>query len=122
MSLISDALAAGLAALATAKGDALSYATSVGGTYTALTGWVIHPQPSIPGYSHDDERHLETQTELAIAKGPLSPVIATGYYLKDTANGDRVWYVESVATDLQQIVNLRRITQGDATTNRKARS
>ena len=120
MSTMSDALAAGLAALATVKGDALTYCATYGGSYAALTGFVIHVDRVEP-VQQSDARNIEEQVEGATVKGPTTPLMVRGYFIKDTLNSDRIWYVESVKIDQQQILKCRRTNQLDATPNRGAR-
>jgi hypothetical protein len=119
MSGMSDILAAGLASLASIKGDVLTYCATYGGTYAALTGFVIHVDRVQP--IRDGQGHIEEQEETATAKGPATPLLVVGYFVKDTANADRIWLVEGVKVDQQQIARLRRFTQGTATPNRGTR-
>lgn len=116
---MSDALAAGLAALAAVKGDVLTYATTYAGTYAALTGFVIHVDRVQP--ITDTPSHIEEQEETATVKGPATPLLAVGNFVKDVTNGNRIWMVEGVKVDQQQIARLRRYTQGAVTPNRGAR-
>ncbi len=120
MSTMSDTLAAGLAALATIKGDALTYCATVAGSYAALTGFVIHVDRADPVRMSGD-RNLEEDEEWATVKGPLTPLMVVGYFIKDTLNANRIWYVEAVKVDQQQVIRCRRISQGIATPNRGAR-
>ncbi len=120
MSTMSDALAAGLAALAAIKGDALTWCATYGGSYAALTGFVIHVDRVQPAIMNDS-RHLEEQEETATVKGPLTPALVRGYFVKDTLNSNRIWYVEAVKVDQQQIARCRRVNQLDATPDRGAR-
>ncbi len=120
MSTMSDALAAGLAALATIKGDALTWCATYGGTYAALTGFVIHVD-RVEAVRMNDERHIEEQEETATVKGPLTPLMVVGYFIKDTLNSNRIWYIEGLKVDQQQVIRCRRISQGIATPNRGAR-
>ncbi len=120
MSTISDALATALSTIGTAKGEALTYATTLAGSYTPLTGFVIHidrVQPAIM----NDSRHIEEQEETATVKGPLTPVLARNYFVKDTINGNKLWLVEAVKFDQQQIARCRSVTQLTATPDRGAR-
>ena len=117
---MSDALAAGLAALASIKGDVLTYCATQNGTYTALTGFVIHVARVEP-IRDGGERHIEELQESATVKGPLTPVLARGAFIKDTLNGNTIWYIEAVKTDQQQVATCRRTTQLDATPDRGAR-
>lgn len=119
MSTMSDALAAGLAALAAVKGDVLTYSATFAGTYAALTGFVIHVDRVQP--VTDTPSHIEEQEETATVKGPTTPLLVAGYFVKDTANADRIWYVEGVKIDQQQIARLRRVTQGAVSPNRGSR-
>ncbi len=120
MSTMSDALAAGLAALASIKGDALTWCATQAGSYAALTGFVIHVDRVEP-VRMDDNQHIEKLIETATVKGPLTPVLARGYYIKDTLNSNLVWYVEAVKVDQQQVARCRRVTQLAVTPNRGAR-
>ncbi len=117
MSDMSTALAQALAALGTFKGDALSYCATVAGSYTALTGFIIHVD-RVDAVRSNDGGMIEEQWETATLKGPLSPALSVGYFIKDTLNNNRVWYLEGIKVDQQQIARLRRIDQGIATPNR----
>lgn len=120
MSTMSDALAAGLAALASIKGDSLTYCATYGGTYVALTGFIIHVDRVQP--MQDSPGHIEEQEETATVKGPASPALAEGYFVKDVTNGNRIWRVDAQPkNDQQQIARLRRYTQGAITPNRGSR-
>jgi hypothetical protein len=106
MSTISDAMTTALDALATAKGESLQYATTLGGSYTAMSGFVLHQDlVSEPVYNEHDR--ADSQSFSATLKGPVTPALAVGYEVKDTVTGLR-WAVESVMVDVQQICRLMR--------------
>jgi hypothetical protein len=113
MSTISTALATALSALATAKGESLTYATTIGGSHSVLTGFVLH-QDRIAEPSYDEHDRADSQKMTAILKGPASPAMAIGYEIIDTVTTWH-WAVESVKSDVQQVCRLMRrvpITHG----------
>lgn len=106
MSLMSDAITAGLATLATAKGQSLQYATAHGQAFAALAGFVLIQDRIVPPAYGDDERAgIVPQT--GIIKGPLTPALSINYEIKDVITG-AVWAVEGVKTDVQQVATVRR--------------
>jgi hypothetical protein len=108
VSVISSALASALSAIATAKGEVLSYATAHGQSFTALTGFVIH-QDRVGEPTHDDQGRVVSQVRRAVLKGPVSPLMAKGYEIKDSKpTTPIVWAVEGVKIEEQQIVTLMR--------------
>lgn len=106
MSSMSDILANGLAALATAKGESVGYRTGTSGSFTALTGFVLIQQ-RVPEPSFSDRDEQEQQIFNAVLKGPLSPAMAIGYQIQDTVTG-YVWAVRSIKNDVQQVCTLER--------------
>ncbi len=120
MSDMSTLLASAIASLATTKGDSLTYCATLSGSYTALTGFIIHVDRVQP-VTMNDSRHTEEQEETATVKGPSTPALVRGYFVKDVTNGNKVWYVEAVKFDQQQIARCRRVNQLDATPDRAAR-
>jgi hypothetical protein len=99
-------LAAGLSLLSDKRSESLSYATTVGGTYTTLTGWVLTID-RVPAPVFEEQTQAGEVQQTATAKGPLSPAIVRGYFIKD-ANNEK-WAVEGVKTEQQQILTLSRI-------------
>ena len=117
MSLISAGLATALSALSIAKGDSLTYATTKGGSYSALTGWVLHVERlSAPIFG--DQAQAGEVVQSATLKGPLTPVMARGYFVLD-GNG-LYWAVEGVKTEAQQICVLMRTKVTERAPNRGA--
>ncbi len=117
MSILSDIMADTLAVIAELKGDVVEYGPAAAGPWVSLPGFVMHPAQVQPR-SHDDTAGMEIQEEGNIAKGPLTPALVVGQFLRDVTNGNRVWCVEGVMTDLQQIITLRRVSQGRRTPGR----
>lgn len=116
MSSISNALAAGLATLATEKGESVGYRTGTSGAFTALTGFVLHQQRvQEPAYSDQDEQ--EQQVFSAVLKGPTTPALAINYQVQDTVTG-YVWSIRSVKTDVQQVCILERTVATNFTPDR----
>ena len=106
MSTISDAMTLALSTLATAKGESLQYATTLGGTLVALTGFVLHQDRiAEPAFTEQDKGYSQSMT--ATLKGPATPAMVVGYEIKDTITGLR-WAVESVKVDVQQVCRLMR--------------
>ena len=105
MSTMSDILATGLATLSTLRSDTVSYSTTKGGSYTALTGWVLIIDRIPPPVFNDQTQAGESQ-QTATLKGPLTPALLRGYFILD-GNGD-YWSVEGVKTEQQQICALMR--------------
>lgn len=105
MSTMSDILASGLSALSSARSESLSYCATLAGSYTALTGWVLTidrlPSPLFEGKSQADE-----VAQTATLKGPLTPVMARGYFITD--GNSQKWSIEGVKTEQQQICTLMR--------------
>ena len=120
MSEIEDLIADGLADLSEAKSESLSYSATQAGSYTAITGFVL-VMNATENVREFDDRSMEQQIETATLVGPLAPAIARGNFVKDSHNSDRIWYVESVTTDQQQIAKCRRVHQIATTINRGAR-
>jgi hypothetical protein len=97
-----------LSTLSTFKGDSLSYATSAGGSFTALTGFIIQQEP-VPEPDFNDGNHTPMQTRRAICKGPITPAFAIGYQIKDSTQSPALtWAVEGVLFESQQIATLSR--------------
>jgi hypothetical protein len=110
MSIMSDILASGLAALAEIEGHNLDYRTTENGSWVALSGFCISEQRvAEPQYDADD--HVTEQKRLATLKGPVSPTIVKGYEIRDNTTG-RTWAVESVSFSAQQVVILWRTEVG----------
>ncbi len=105
---LQSAMASALASLATFKGEALSYATAHGQSFTALTGFVIHPD-RVAAPVYDEHGRVIAQKRSAYLKGPVSPLLAIGYEIKDSSpTTPVVWAVEGIKLDQQQIVTLSR--------------
>ena len=121
MSVLSDALAQAHAALSPFKGESLSYAATQAGSYTTLTGFVLL-KARVDPVMHDDGRGMEMQMQQATLKGPLTPALATGQFIKDSSvTPAEIYSVESVKVEAQQIANLRRSPVLAGTPNRNAR-
>lgn len=86
MSIASDIFASGLSVLSTVHGHSVSYATTYGGAYTALTGFVLIKDRPAPR-TQDDDHQMEVQTLGGVLKGPLTPAMAHGYFIKDVNTG-----------------------------------
>lgn len=120
MSILSDALAQAHAALSPFKGESLSYSATQAGTYTALTGFVLL-KARVDPVMHDDERGMDMQMQGSTLKGPLTPALELGQFVKDSSvSPAQIYYVESVKVEAQQIANLRRASVLAGTPNRKA--
>jgi hypothetical protein len=108
MSTISSTLTAGLLSLSGYKSESLSYATSHGGSFTALTGFVIG-QERVGAPIYDDANRCIGQRRTAYLKGPTTPLMATLYEVKDSLpTTPLIWAVEGVKIEQQQIVTLWR--------------
>lgn len=108
MSSISNMLTASLSALSSYKSESLSYATSHGASFTTLTGFVIH-QERVGAPIYDDNNRCIGQRRTAYLKGPVTPLMATLYEVKDSLPATPViWAVEGVKIEQQQIVTLWR--------------
>lgn len=106
MTNMSDALAAAISAIATFKGESLTYRTTHAGSTAALTGFVLHRDRVVqPSFLTD--RRAEVEAKEATCKGPLTPALAIGYEIID-ANSE-AWVVESVMKDQQQIARCKRV-------------
>ena len=116
MSIISDALTKGLAALATAKGETVGYRVATSGAFTALNGFVLIQQ-RVPEPTFSDSDEQEQQTFSATLKGPASPAMVVGYQIQDTITG-YVWAVRSIKNDVQQVCTLARVEALNLTPNR----
>lgn len=108
MSIVSNAMTTAHSLLSTYKGCSLAYATVAGGSFTALTGFdIIQERVSAPIY--DENNRVVAQRRTAYLKGPVSPLMALGYQIKDSAPATPVtWAVEGVKIEAQQIVTLWR--------------
>lgn len=105
MSLITDAMTQALSIISTAKGEALLWSATIGGTYAALTGFVLdRDEPVAPQY--DDSTQGEAYIHTGRLSGPLSPVLALGYFIKDGENN--YWVIERVDNDQQQLCSVKR--------------
>jgi hypothetical protein len=108
MSVFSEGLIAALGVLADAKAESLQYATVAGGAFTALVGFVIHQDPAVEP-TFDENSRQPTQTRRAYCKGPLTPLMAIGYQIKDLKQTvPYIWAVEGVTIEEQQIITLSR--------------
>lgn len=116
MSDMSTALTAGLAALATAKGESVGYRTSTSGAFTTLTGFVLIQQ-RVPEPTFSDRDEQEQQVFNAILKGPTTPALAVGYQIQDSVTS-YVWSVRSIKNDVQQVCMLERTEATNFTPNR----
>lgn len=105
MSTMSDILASGLSLLSSVRSDAPSYSATYGGSYTALTGFVLIID-RLPAPAFNEQSQAGEIAQTATLKGPLSPVISRGQFVKD-GNND-IWSVEGVKTEQQQICTLMR--------------
>ncbi len=104
MSVASDILATGLAELATVHGHSVSYCATYGGTYVALPGFLlIQQRPS--AHTQDDDHGMEVQTLGALLKGPLTPAMVDGYFIKDVNSGT-IYACRKPKFEAQQIANL----------------
>lgn len=106
MSTIGDNCTRAHAILATAKGESLQYATALTGSLATLTGFVLH-QDRIGEPVYNDRDIAEAQQFTATLKGPVTPVLAIGYKVKDLVTGFE-WAVESSKIDTQQVCRLMR--------------
>lgn len=108
MSVLSEGLASALSAIANASGASLEYATSSGGAFTALVGFVIH-QDLVGDPTYDSSDRVVAQARRGFLKGPLTPALALGYRIKDlTQTPNITWAVEGVMFEGQQIAALSR--------------
>lgn len=104
MSAIGDAIAPGLAALSTLKGESLGYRTGTTGSFTALSGFCLH-QARGEAPMFDETHASEVQKRLATLKGPVTPAMARGYQVKDLITGI-IYAVQFVKIDVQQVCAL----------------
>ena len=108
MGIISENLTRALQIIADGKEENLEYATTPGGAFTALTGFVIH-QDLLTEPTYDDDSHGGSQTRRAYCKGPVSPRLSIGYQIRDnTQIPAMIWAVEGVIFECQQIATLAR--------------
>lgn len=108
MGIISENLTRALQIIAEGKEESLEYATTPGGAFTALTGFVIH-QDLMAEPTYDDDHRGPTQTRRAYCKGPVSPRLSIGYQVRDnTQIPALIWAVEGVIFECQQIATLSR--------------
>lgn len=105
MSGMSDILASGLSLLSSVRSESLSYATTLAGSYTALTGWVLTID-RLPAPVFSDQAQVGEVVQTATLKGPVTPALARGYFITD-GNG-QIWAVEGVKTEQQQVCTLMR--------------
>lgn len=106
--MIAAGMTRALAVLSTDKEEDLEYATTPGGAFTALTGFVIH-QDLMAEPTYDDDHRGPTQTRRAYCKGPISPRLSIGYQVRDnTQIPALIWAVEGVIFECQQIATLSR--------------
>lgn len=105
MSTMSDILASGLSLLSSVRSDAPSYSATFAGTYTPLTGFVLIID-RLPAPAFNEERQAGEIAQTATLKGPLTPALSRGQFVKD-GNND-IWAVEGVKAEQQQICTLMR--------------
>ncbi len=104
MSIASDIFATGLAELATVHGHSVSYSTTYGGSYTALPGFLLIAQRP-PPHEQDDDHQMMVQRQGAVLKGPLTPAMVDGYFIKDVNTG-LIYSCRTPKFEAQQIANL----------------
>lgn len=92
------------AALATAFGHSVSYCATYGGTYIPLPGFLLLQQRPGPR-SRDDDHGMEVQVLGATLKGPLTPAMADGYFIKNENTGV-IYSCRQPKFEAQQIANL----------------
>ena len=106
--MIASGLTRALAVISADKEEDLAYATTPGGAFTALTGFVIH-QDLLTEPTYDDDSRGGSQTRRAYCKGPVSPRLLIGYQIRDnTQIPAMIWAVEGVISECQQIATLAR--------------
>lgn len=117
MSAMSTLITSGLAALATAKSESLSYATAHGQSFTAMTGFVlIQARPPLP--VDDPAFATYMQSRDAVLKGPLTPALHVNYEVKDIIT-NLIWSVVSEPkVDVQQVAILRLVADTTHSPNR----
>jgi hypothetical protein len=116
--MMSGILAAGLAQLATAKGESIGYhATSPTGPFGALTGFVLNID-RLPPLTQDPDHEQEIVLTTGHLKGPVTPLMVRGYYVKDNVSGT-VFAVQSVKLDVQQSCLLESVQVATFTPDRK---
>lgn len=86
MSTASDIFASGFTVLADVHGHSVSYATTYAGTYTALTGFLLIKDRPAPR-SQDDDHGMQVQSLGGTLKGPLTPAMIFGRFIKDVGTG-----------------------------------
>jgi len=84
---------------------------------TALTGFVLNID-RLPGASEDVDHQRESMVISARLKGPVTPLMVKGYYVKDNISGT-VFAVQSVKLDVQQSCLLESIKVTNLTPDRK---
>jgi hypothetical protein len=105
---IAEGLSRALLIVSDGKEELLQYATSAGGSFVSLVGFVIH-QDLLAEPNFDENSRAPTQTRRAYCKGPVTPALAIGYQIKDnTQSPPLVWAVEGVIFECQQIATLSR--------------
>lgn len=116
MSSISGAMAQALRAVSSALGETLQYRTVHGGSWTALSGFVLdRDDPAPPQF--DELQGAEESPQTGRLSGPLTPAFAVGYEVQDGTG--LVWAVNAPPDfDQQQIVHLKRVTLDNAGPNR----
>lgn len=108
MGMISEGLTRALLVVADGKEESLQYATTAGGSFAVLAGFVIH-QDLLAEPNYDENSRAPTHTRRAYLKGPVSPALAMGYQIKDnTQSPALIWAVEGVIFECQQIATLTR--------------
>lgn len=108
MTGLNDAMVSALSAISSFRGESLAYRTSSsGGSFTALTGFVLDREDRQP-FGYDEQHRAEYSEQTATLSGPLTPALAVGYQLQD--GNSAVWAIETAELDGQQICRLRRIT------------
>lgn len=115
MSLVSNALGTALSVVSTAKDEALAYRSTPQRAWVTLTGFVLdRDDEQEPVFDEGD--NAQATVSVGRLSGPLTPVLAEGYQVRDGA-GD-VWAVVNAELDQQQICRVRLTTLDNAGPNR----
>ncbi len=104
MSTASDIFASGFTLLSDVHGHSVSYCATYGGTYVALPGFLLIQQRP-PPHTQDDAHGIEVQVLGAVLKGPLTPAMVDGYFIKDVGTGT-IYSCRKPKFEAQQIANL----------------
>lgn len=106
--IIAEGMTRALLMINVGKDESLQYATTSGGTYVNLDGFVIH-QDLLTEPVYDNSDRVASQTRRAYLKGPVTPALAIGYRIKDnTQTPPLIWAIEGVMFECQQIATLSR--------------